>query len=165
MPLFELSLIYRDFSGATAKKAFHIKHFRWIRSTLKLPSKIAKLPLTYKTRNQVVAQAARGFESHPVRQLCGFAGFANPHLLCWILPCFALNISISGYRTVYSPSRLSLKFCLNNRDENKYLLLSNSRYDRVSFESVSCWRRFSTLYLPQYAGNRRALNYEYCFSW
>lgn len=54
MPLFELSFIYRDLCGATAKKAFNIKHFRRIRSFLKPPSKITKQPLTYKTRNQVV---------------------------------------------------------------------------------------------------------------
>ena len=68
MPLFELSFIYRDFSGATAKKALNINHFRRIQRHPKLPSKITKQPLTHKTRNQVVAQAARGFESHPVRQ-------------------------------------------------------------------------------------------------
>lgn len=69
--------------------------------------------------------------------LAGLQAFANPHLLCRNLPCFALNLSISCYRTVYSPSHLSLRFCLNNRDENKYLLLSNSRCVRVSFESAS----------------------------
>ena len=68
MPLFALSCIYRNFSGATAQKAFNIKLFWRIRSRPKPPSKIAKLPLTHKTRNQVVAQAARGFESHPIRQ-------------------------------------------------------------------------------------------------
>ena len=51
MPLFELSCIYRNFSGATAQKAFHSKHFRRIQSHPKQPSKITKLPLTHKTRN------------------------------------------------------------------------------------------------------------------
>ena len=32
----------------------------------------------YNTRNQVVAQAARGFESHPVRQLQGFCYEQKP---------------------------------------------------------------------------------------
>ena len=59
MPLFELSCIYRNFSGATAKKAFNFKRFRRIQSRPKQPSKIAKLPLTHKTRNQ--------FGSNPTR--------------------------------------------------------------------------------------------------
>ena len=53
MALFELSCIYRNFSGATAKKAFNFKRFRRIQSIPKQPSKIAKQPLTHKTRNQV----------------------------------------------------------------------------------------------------------------
>ena len=61
-------LYLSGFQRRNRKKAFNIKHFRRIRSIPKLPSKIAKQPLIHKTRNQVVAQAARGFESHPVRQ-------------------------------------------------------------------------------------------------
>lgn len=57
MPLFELSCIYRDFSGATAQKAFNFKRFRRIQSIPKLPSKITKLPLTHKTRNQFVGNS------------------------------------------------------------------------------------------------------------
>jgi len=79
---------FMNLCGATAKEAFNIKHFRRIRSFLKPPSKITKQPLTYKTRNQVVAQAARGFESHPVRQrktgesngFIGFNLFTDIHL-------------------------------------------------------------------------------------
>ena len=67
MPLFELSFIYRDLCGATAKKAFNIKHFRRIRSSLKPPSKITKQPLTYKTRNAVYVMYL-GFESLTLRQ-------------------------------------------------------------------------------------------------
>ena len=55
----------------------------------------------YNTRNQVVAQAARGFESHPVRQLCGFAYFCEPAFTLCFLPNFALNLSIIRYRTVF----------------------------------------------------------------
>jgi len=36
-------------------------------SGLKNPAPDVNLPKSYNTRNQVVAQAARGFESHPVR--------------------------------------------------------------------------------------------------
>ena len=54
MPLFELSFIYRDFCGATAKKCLKYQAFRQIQTRPKPPSKITKQPLTYKTRNQVV---------------------------------------------------------------------------------------------------------------
>ena len=59
MPLFEFSWIYRDFIGTTGKKAFNIKHFRRIESRPKLPSKIVKLPLTHKTRNQLGSNPPR----------------------------------------------------------------------------------------------------------
>ena len=52
-------LISRDFCGATAKKAFNIKHFRQIQSRPKPPSKITKQPLTYKTRNQLGSNPPR----------------------------------------------------------------------------------------------------------
>ena len=52
MPLFELSFIYRDFCGATAKKCLKYQAFRQIQTRPKPPSKITKQPLTYKTRNQ-----------------------------------------------------------------------------------------------------------------
>lgn len=51
MPLFELSFIYRDFCGATAKKCLKYQAFRQIQTRPKPPSKITKQPLTYKTRN------------------------------------------------------------------------------------------------------------------
>ena len=41
------------FQRHNRQKAFNIKHFRRIRSIPKLPSKIAKQPLTHKTRNAV----------------------------------------------------------------------------------------------------------------
>jgi site-specific DNA recombinase len=46
------------------------RHFRGSRICRYLPSNSAKFGFGNLTRNQVVAQAARGFESHPVRQKC-----------------------------------------------------------------------------------------------
>ena len=40
-------------------------------SGLKRPAPEVNLPKSYDTRNQVVAQAARGFESHPIRHIAG----------------------------------------------------------------------------------------------
>ena len=107
--------------SATSRRILWVRRFR-----LKTAS-LCGLPLLFPKKTSLFGMPC----------LAGLQAFANPHLLCRNLPCFALNLSISCYRTVYSPSRLSLKFCLNNRDENKYLPLSNSRCVRVSFESAS----------------------------
>lgn len=59
---------FSGFLRCNRQKSLKYQAFRQIQSRPKPPSKITKQPLTYKTRNQVVAQAARGFESHPIRQ-------------------------------------------------------------------------------------------------
>ena len=59
---------FSGFLRCNRKKSLKYQAFRQIQSCPKPPSKITKQPLTHKTRNQVVAQAARGFESHPIRQ-------------------------------------------------------------------------------------------------
>ena len=129
------------------------------------PPKYNNFWLSQSTRNQVVAQAARGFESHPVRQLCGFAYFCEPAFTLCFLPNFALNLSIIRYRTVYSSSLLLRKPYPHNQDENKYLPLLHNRCDRVSFEFVSYLHRFSALCSLPCVCNRKALNFGYCFSW
>ena len=110
-----------------------------------------------KTRNQVVQQWARGFESHPVRQLCGFAYFCEPAFTLCFLPNFVLNLSIIRYHTLYSSSLLLRKPYPHNQDENKYLPLSHNHYDRVSFEFVSYLHRFSALCSLPRVCNRKAL--------
>ena len=82
MPLFEFPWIYRGFSSVTAQKAFHSKHFRRIQSHPKQPSKIAKQPLTHKTRNQFARKRTRvRIPSSPplkalgIRCLFSFFGF------------------------------------------------------------------------------------------
>ena len=85
MPLFELSFIYRDFSGAAAKKAFIFKHFRRIESRPKLPSKITKLTLTHKTRNRFACdEQARGFESHHLRHISTMVLIRNHRVFFYI---------------------------------------------------------------------------------
>lgn len=64
-------LYLSGFQRHNRQKAFNIKHFRRIRSIPKLPSKIAKQPLTHKTRNPSCDSFARGFKSHPLRQKPG----------------------------------------------------------------------------------------------
>lgn len=54
MPLFELSFIFRDFGGTTAKNPLILSIFGEYKTSQKQPSKIAKQPLTYKTRNAKV---------------------------------------------------------------------------------------------------------------
>ena len=54
-----IPLYLSGFQRHNRQKAFNIKHFRRIRSIPKLPSKIAKQPLTHKTRNAVSRKASR----------------------------------------------------------------------------------------------------------
>ena len=51
-----------------AEKPLISRFFERILNCQKQPTKAFKPILAHKTRNQVVAQAARGFESHPIRQ-------------------------------------------------------------------------------------------------
>ena len=54
-----IPLYLSGFQRHNRQKAFNIKHFRRIRSIPKLPSKIAKQPLTHKTRNAVDRKVSR----------------------------------------------------------------------------------------------------------
>lgn len=124
MPLFEFPCIYRGFSSITAQKAIHIKRFRRIQSSPKPPSKITKQPLTYKTRNQVVAQAAHGFESHPVRQRKAgesnrFTGF---YFICGYLISSHNSKSIS---LIYYPQRHPAYFCFQSRAAGSTFIYQN----------------------------------------
>ena len=71
-------LISRDFCGATAKKAFNIKHFRQIQSRPKPPSKITKQPLTYKTRK---FSKKCQFCPPKIQCFCGLPQFEKPNIL------------------------------------------------------------------------------------
>ena len=110
MPLFELSCIYRNFSGATAQKAFNIKLFWRIRSRPKPPSKIAKLPLTHKTRNQVIPNGTEG---------------SNP----------SLSAKNKGYSVCYT-----LYFFVDKtaRDSNPYNLLQDEVLSKEVYNRIVC---------------------------
>ena len=57
---------FSGFLRCNRQKSLKYQAFRQTQSRPKPPSKITKQPLTHKTRNQVVQQWARRFESHPI---------------------------------------------------------------------------------------------------
>ena len=62
-----LCLGFRDFQPSRAEKMLIFQGFANSRIVREFPPFSFKVRIATLTRNQVVAQAARGFESHPVR--------------------------------------------------------------------------------------------------
>ena len=102
-------LYFSGFRRHNRQKAFNIKHFRRIRSIPKLPSKIAKQPLTHKTRNQFASNRTwvRIPSSPPKKssKLKGLLDFPFLHS--------SLNLSIFPVRTAcfLVKNRVQIRFC------------------------------------------------------
>ena len=106
------------------RKALKTRRFRGSRICRYLPSNSARFGFGNLTRNQVVAQAARGFESHPVlqRKVGESNGFTGFYFICGYLISSHDSKSIS---LIYYPQRHPAYFCFQSRAAGSTFIYQN----------------------------------------